>query len=227
MALALCLAIAAAGGCKSKHSSPTGADTDFGSNDPAVVVALGDSITFGVLDTNVETCDESNRNVGGFCPPLQSLTGKIVINQGICGTTSYSGANRIDGVLQRWRPGVILIDYGANDLIFGSAGAVIGNLRIMVDAARANGTVPVLGTLLPTAGPEEGRNPAIVSLNAQILDLCAELNLECADHHAAFVKNKDFQDSPDALLSDDGLHPNHEGYALMADTWRGPLMRVY
>jgi len=41
------------------------------------------------------------------------------------------------------------------------------------------------------------------------------------------VKNKDFQDSPDALLSDDGLHPNHEGYALMADTWRGPLMRVY
>ena len=35
------------------------------------------------------------------------------------------------------------------------------------------------------------------------------------------------QADPFALLSEDGEHPNHAGYALMAETWNRALKRVY
>lgn len=228
-AVALALAmVSAGGGCSSGSSSPTVVDIDpeLGTNDPSVVVALGDSITFGAEDIGVEDCDESNRGAGGFCPPLQSLTGKTVRNEGICGEDSYGGVNRITQVMRRWRPGVILIDYSPNDLFNGTE-AVISNLRIMIDAARKNHTVPVLGTLTPATGDHTGWNPFIVSVNLQIRALCAEQGLECADHYMAFKSDPGFTVSPYALLSEDGLHPNHAGYALMAKTWRWPLLRVY
>lgn len=219
--MALTLAIAGSG-CS--DNSPTGADS--GPNDPSIVAALGDSITFGLMDTHVEDCDESKRGAGGFCPPLQALSGKTVVNAGVCGEDSYGGVSRIDGVLKLWRPGVILIDYSPNDFSNGRD-VVISNLRIMIDAARENHTVPIIGTLLPTAGEHSGLNLFIVRLNAQIRALCAEQGLECADHHAAFVHDTYFQASPFTRLSEDGLHPNHAGYALMAETWARSLRRIY
>ncbi len=214
-------------GCSSS-SSPTvvDVDPDLGENNPSIVVAIGDSITFGKYATGVELCDESERGIGGFCPELESLTGKTVVNEGECGEDSYGGADRVEDVLEEWRPGVLLIDYSPNDL-FAGTDAVISNLRVMIEAARNNDTVPILGTLVPAAGDHDGWNPFIESVNAEILALCAELDLECADHHQAFVNDPGFQASPYALLSEDGLHPNDAGYALMAKTWRWPLLRVY
>lgn len=222
--LSLTLAIAGSGlsGC----SSPTGGDNEPGNSDPSIVVALGDSITFGVMDRYVEFCDESYRGKGGFCPPLQTLTGKTVVNAGVCGEDSYGGVSRIESVLRLWRPGVILIDYSPNDLANGR-NAVISNLRIMIDAARKHHAIPVIGTLTPAAGEHSGLNLFIVRLNDQIRALCVEQGLECADHHAVFVHDPSFKDSPFSRLSADGLHPNHAGYALMARTWARSLQRVY
>ena len=62
---------------------------------------------------------------------------------------------------------------------------VIRNLRGMIAAARANKTVPVLGTLVPAVGEHAGWERFIVALNAQILALCEEEGLQCADHHKA------------------------------------------
>jgi len=226
---ALVLTLAVGSGCSSGSSSsptPVDIDPDLGTNNPAVVVGLGDSITFGVEDINVPDCDESYRGAGGYCPPLQALTGKTVVDEGICGEDSYGGVDRINSVLHRWHPGVILIDYSPNDLFNGTE-AVISNLRIMIDAARKNHTVPVLGTLIPATGEHTGWNPFIVSVNAQIRALAAEQGLECADHYMAFKNDPGFMVSPYALLWEDGLHPNHAGYELMAKTWRWPLLRVY
>lgn len=220
----IALALALAGGSGCSGSSPTGADS--GPNDPSIVVALGDSITFGVMDRYVEICDESHRGAGGFCPPLQTLTGKTVVNAGVCGEDSYGGVSRINGVLRLWRPGVILIDYSPNDLSNGRD-VVIGNLRIMIDAARKHHAIPIIGTLTPAAGEHSELNLFIVRLNNQIRDLCSELGVECADHHTVFVHDPSFKDSPFSRLSADGLHPNHAGYALMARTWAQSLQRVY
>jgi lysophospholipase L1-like esterase len=225
IALALTLVIAGSG-CSSGDTSAVELMDPDGTNNRSVVVALGDSITFGVLDTNVEVCDESTRGAGGFCPPLEAISGKTVINAGVCGEDSFGGAERINRSLQRWRPGVILLDYSPNDLNNGPQ-ANINNLRIMVDAARNNRTVPIIGTLLPAAGDHSGWNSHIDAVNTLILDLCAEQGLECADLHRAFRNDPDFMNSPFALLSEDGLHPNHAGYVLMAETWARSLRRVY
>jgi lysophospholipase L1-like esterase len=216
--LALSLALVS---CSSSDPGP-----DFGTNDPEVVSALGDSITFGLFDTGVDTCDESLREKGGFCPRLESMSGKTVINRGTCGTDSYDGVAKITRVLDRDRPGVILIDYSPND-IFNGTEALIRNLRTMVLAAKSNKTVPILGTLTPTAGEHRGWLEFIQAANPKILDLCKEEDIECADHYEAFVDDPAFAASPYALLDGDGLHPNAFGYQLMADTWFRHLKKIY
>jgi lysophospholipase L1-like esterase len=221
-ALALALLSCSSGG----STSAPDVDPDFGANDPSVVVAIGDSITFGYDGQYVLYCSESERYAGGFCPTLQDLTGKTVINEGVCGDDSYGGAARIESVLADHRPGVILIDFSPNDLYNGTD-AVIRNLRSMITAARNNKTVPILGTLTPAVGAHDGWSPFIESLNEKILLLCAEQGIECADHFQAFTSDPRFISSPYALLASDGLHPNRAGYELMASTWRWPLLRSY
>jgi lysophospholipase L1-like esterase len=203
-----------------------GSSTDFGDNDPSIVVALGDSITFGIFDTGVDSCNESFRSTAGFCPRLAGLADKTVINQGVCGEQSSGGLARIDDVLATYKPAVVLIDYSPNDIFAGSE-AAISNLREMISRARANKTVPILGTLVPAVGEHEGWEPFIETLNPKILALCKEEDVECADHHKAFVNDSAYKEMPYALLSADGLHPNSAGYELMAETWRERLMRVY
>jgi lysophospholipase L1-like esterase len=222
----LAAALALASCSSSDSSAPTDIDPDLGTNDSSVVVALGDSITFGYGDTGISSCEDSARDDGGFCPRLQSLVGKTVINRGVCGASSYDGVDQVEEVLDRYHPGVLLIDYSPNDLFYGSE-TVIANLRTMITAARNNKTVPILGTLVPAVGDHKGWEPFIETVNAQILALCDEQGIECADHWKAFVNDPGFIASPYALLAEDGLHPNAAGYELMARTWRWPLLRVY
>lgn len=220
--LAPALVLALGVGC----SGGDGPATDFGDNDPSLVVALGDSITFGTHDMGIDSCSESYRSTIGFCPRLQVLTGKTVINEGRCGEGSSGGLGRIERVLRRYRPGVVLIDYSPNDL-FGGSEATVANLRAMVAAARANKTVPILGTLVPAVGSHAGWEPFIQAVNAKIRVFCEEEGLPYADHYKAFVGYPGFTQAPYSILDADGLHPNSAGYALMAETWREPLMRLY
>jgi lysophospholipase L1-like esterase len=216
------LLFAIAAGC----SGGDGSTTDFGDNDPSLVVAIGDSITFGKHDRGIDSCDDSYRDTLGFCLRLQGLTGKTVINEGECGERSSGGLERVSSLLRSWRPGVLLIDYSPNDIVDG-VDVTILNLRAMIATARANKTVPILGTLVPAVGDHEGWEFFIEALNARILALCDEEGVPCADHHKAFTNDSGFIETPYSLLSDDGLHPNAAGYALMAATWRQPLMSVY
>lgn len=218
--LAAALAVALIAGCSS-DSGP-----DFGTNDPERIVAMGDSITFGLGDIGVATCDERLRRTGGFCPRLEGLSGKTVVNRGVCGAESRDGAADVHAVLRNWTPGVLLIDYSPNDLFNGTEEA-IRNIRTMIGVAINNKTVPVVGTLVPSTGEHRGWLPFIESVNGRIRDLCRELDVKCADHYEAFVRNQGFAISPYALLSEDGLHPNAAGYDVMAKTWAATLKKVY
>lgn len=226
-ALAAAAALSLAAGCAGKGATePDVVPPDFGDNDPQVIVGIGDSITFGIFDTDVELCQERYRPTSGYGPRLRRLTGKIVVNEGVCGEQSRDGAARVREVLRRWKPAVLLIDYSPNDILYGT-GVLIGNLRLMIAAARQNGTVPILGTLTPALGDHQSWEPFIETANAHIRALCAEENIECADHWQAFVSDPAFARDPYALLSPDGLHPNAAGYTVMARTWRWPVLRTY
>ena len=224
LVLGLAAVFLLAPGCGGGGGSDPG--PDFGTNDPEVVAAMGDSITFGLYDIGVDSCSESYRGVAGFCPRLQGLSGKIVVNEGVCGATSGDGAARVQDVLQSRKPGVLLILYGANDLFYG-ANEVTRNLRKMIGAAISNKTVPVVGTLTPAVGEHQGWESFIEITNDQIRHLCDDLGVVYADHYQAFMKDPGYEISPYALLSADGLHPNASGFDVMANTWNSALKRVY
>jgi lysophospholipase L1-like esterase len=219
--LAAALILTACAGCGGSDSGP-----DFGTNDPELVVAMGDSITFGLYDVGVADCSESYRNAGGFCPRVQALSGKTVINEGVCGAASGDGAARVQQILHRYGPGVLLIDYSPNDLWYGTDELIL-NLRTMIGAAISNKTVPVVGTLTPSTGEHRGWEPFIEDANERIRGLCQELDVECADHYEAFKDDPGYAISPYALLSSDGLHPNASGFEIMANTWNDALDKVY
>src|ERR1700690_3200785 len=70
---------------------------DVGNNDINTVACMGDSITQG-------QCVPAG---APYPARLGSLTGKNVINQGVCGAKSSDGANAVNGVLSEFKPGYL------------------------------------------------------------------------------------------------------------------------
>ena len=173
---------------------------DFGDNDPARVVALGDSITQGV-------CVPAG---APYPSRLAELSGKSVVNQGSCGERSAGGASRIGGVLNRFKPGYVVLLYGANDAIFALSGEqLVNNLRNMCNAAIANKTVPVLVTCMPMYDSHAFANGRALSYNPLIRDLGKELGVKVVDLEKEYGNNRDF-------LQRDGLHPSDSGTQVIA-----------
>jgi lysophospholipase L1-like esterase len=176
------------------------------------VVFMGDSITDGW----------SNPKYGGFFP------GKPYLDRGISGQTTPQ-------MLIRFRPDVIALDpkvvvilAGTND-IAGNTGpmtleAIEGNLASMSELARANGIRVVLSSLLPVSDYEKREGKPIIqttrrppeqirALNEWMKRYAAESGATYLDYYSAMVDDKGFLK---AELSEDGLHPNAKGYAVMA-----------
>jgi lysophospholipase L1-like esterase len=173
---------------------------EVGDNDINTVVCQGDSITDG-------GCVPAGPS---YPSRLAGMSGKNVINQGSCGEKSDSGAARINGILNKYSPGYICILYGANDAIFDRpTGDVVNNIRSMVQAAKANQTVPVVATLLPMY---DGH--AFAAGNAR--DISAGIRAMAKEEGARLVDlEREFGDDR-TLLQPDGLHPSDSGTELIA-----------
>jgi lysophospholipase L1-like esterase len=170
------------------------------------VVFFGDSIT-----------DFWGRPVGDFFP------GKGYINRGISGQTTPQMLVRFRADVIALKPAVVVILAGTND-IAGNTGAstlamIEDNLSSMTELARAHGIRVVIATLLPVAdyvdNKQTTRRPLsyILALNTWIRGYAAREHLPLLDYYPLMV------DGNGALkreLSDDGLHPNAQGYAVMA-----------
>ena len=181
-----------------------GGSHDFGDNDPNVVSAMGDSITEG-------------SGVTPYTSILAGMTGKTVINHGSGGATAGDGAGRISGVLASDKPGYVLIFYGANDVISGvGMDATIGALGAIVDACKANHSVPVLATILPMQAVHEMFDGAGQELNRRIRSLGSEKGVKVVNLEGEFGR-------PSDLLQDDGLHPTEAGSVVIADSFAGAI----
>jgi lysophospholipase L1-like esterase len=95
--------------------------------------------------------------------------------------------------------------------------AIEDNLTSMVDLAKRNGIRVVLSSLLPALQfpwrPDLTPAQKIRALNEWMKGYAAKEGLVFVDYHSAMANAKR---GLKAELSDDGVHPNKAGYAVMA-----------
>lgn len=177
------------------------------------VVFLGDSIT------DLWSYPQS----GGFFP------GKPYVNRGIGGQTTPQMLVRFRPDVITLQPKVVVILAGTND-IAGNTGpmplsAIEDNFATMVELARAHKIRVVLSSILPVSDYGHTREGAplvqterrppreILELNEWLKKYAAENDCVYLDYFSHVV---DEHGMLKRELSDDGLHPNAQGYLIMA-----------
>lgn len=167
------------------------------------VVFMGNSITQGWIDRVPEFFAERH-----------------YINRGIGGQTTPQMLIRFRQDVIHLRPKVVVILAGIND-IAGNTGPsslemIEDNLHSMTELAQANGIEVVLCSVLPAIDfPwRPGMDPAgkVVELNKRIEAYASIKGAVYCDYFTAMV---DERNGLPAELSDDGVHPNEAGYAIM------------
>lgn len=143
-----------------------------------------------------------------------------VIDRGISGQTSPQMLVRFMQDVVALRPRAVHILAGTND-IAGNTGPNApedykNNIRAMVALAKTNGIAVIIGSIPPANPsiwkPELNPGPQVVVLNKWLRNFAAENHLAYVDYYSAMV---DEQGGLKTTLSPDGVHPNHDGYALM------------
>lgn len=184
-------------GCESDSKS-LGDGHDFGENNKDLVLAMGDSITAGGYS-------------GGSPWPARfgGMVGKSVINDGIPGASSPVGAGRINSLLATRKPGYVIIWYGANDAINGyNIETTKSALQYMIDAAKANKTIPVVVNIMPMGGGRIIYNGNVERINQAISEISGVKKVNAYK----IVNGK-----TDTYLAD-GLHLNDAGEQEIAAT---------
>lgn len=177
------------------------------------VVFFGDSITDGW----------SNPANGGFFP------GKPYVNRGIGGQATSQMLVRFRPDVIALAPSAVVILAGTND-VAGNAGrttaeAIQANLADMAELARAHRIRVVLASLLPVSDDKKDakgtpihrstdRPPETLRAVSRWLAEYARANGHLYLDYASALS--DAHGMLRAELTDDGLHPNAAGYAVMA-----------
>ncbi len=153
---------------------------------------------------------------------------KPYLNRGISGQTTPQMLIRFRPDVIALRPQAVVILAGTNDLA-GNTGpmtleAIEGNLASMLELARANAIRVVIASVLPVSDYSKNRDgkainqttrrspEKIKALNEWIKKYATQNDLTYLDYFSAMVDQKGFLREE---LSNDGLHPNDKGYAVM------------
>lgn len=168
------------------------------------VVFMGDSIT-----------DAWGRRGGKFFP------GEAFLNRGISGQTTPQMLIRFRPDVLELKPKVVVILAGTNDLA-GNTGPMTlemiqQNLTSMAELAKANGVQVVFSSVMPVCDyhrPQTARRPPaqILALNTWMQAYAKQNKLIYLDYYSAMVDEAGMLKKE---LTNDGLHPNDAGYAVM------------
>ena len=160
----------------------------------AVIVAFGDSLTFGTGATTEHT----------YPSELERLVSRRVINAGAPGEDTERGLRRLPLVLDEYRPSLVILCHGANDLKQGFGDLQTSeNIREMIRICRDRGVLVVLvGIPYPTLFSSKPPFYAMIAQEFQVpfaLDAVADV-------------------LADSSLKSDSIHPNARGYRKIAET---------
>lgn len=159
----------------------------------ALILAFGDSLTFG---TGVNASES-------YPAVLAALTGRRVINAGLPAELSAEGEQRLNDVLDREHPQLLILCHGGNDLLRKlDPQQIRAHLRRMIEAARQRGIAVVL------IGVPEPKlfNRHSAPYYAALAD---EFRLPLETSTLARIEG-------DNALKSDGVHPNAQGYRQLA-----------
>jgi len=185
------------------------------------VVFLGDSITEFWND----------QKYGGFFP------GKPYINRGISAQTTPQMLLRLRADVIALKPKVMVLLAGVND-IAGNTGPMTmqqtqDNITTIAELATLHHIKVIIASVLPTSNyhyngtePITVRRPlaTIRALNAWIKNYCEEHGHVYLDYFTAMI---DEQGMLKSELSEDDLHPNKTGYALMAPLAQAAIEKAF
>jgi acyl-CoA thioesterase I len=168
------------------------------------VVFLGDSITDGW-------------NLKKYFP------GKPYVNRGISGQTTPQMLVRMFPDVVDLRPAAVILLAGTNDIARNTgpetAKMIEENFQAITELAEMHKIKVILCSLTPvsdyTATPQTAHRPPgqILTLNAWIKSYAERNHAVFADYYSALVDQKGMLRNG---YSNDGLHPNARGYALLA-----------
>ena len=135
-----------------------------------------------------------------------------VVNASVSGHTTLDGLNRIDALLDEFKPQIMILELGANDGLRGyELDAVSANLAELIDRAHSHGAFVILAgmQLPPNYGPKY-TDP----FRAMYEDLSKTKNTGLIPFLMDGVAGVE------ELMQDDGLHPKAEGQpGLLANVW--------
>lgn len=153
----------------------------------------------------------------------------ILFNLGIGGETSEGLIKRIPHEMKARNSAdgnIIFIGYGANDLAVKDGNQMVNpaqfkaNIEYAIQDAKLYSEEIYLVSILPISEKIDSKISATgkIRTNADVLvynqilkDIATEHALSYIDFHSAFLKEKEI------LLSKDGVHPNENGYKMMAE----------
>ncbi|NKE65441.1 arylesterase [Ramlibacter sp. RBP-2] len=188
LAVAGGLALAACGRRRKMEGLPAG----------AVVLALGDSLTWGIGATP-ET---------SYPAVLAGLTGWQVVNAGVPGDTSAAALARLPALLQEHSPRLVIVGIGGNDFLRRLPPAETrDNIRRICRDAAASGAQVLL-----VAIPELSMLAAVarsLSDHPMYEELATELGVPL--HEGGWAKVLG-----DPALRSDAIHANAQGYEAFA-----------
>lgn len=169
----------------------------------AVIVAFGDSLTYGTGAKDHET----------YPAQLEKLTGLQVINEGKPGELSTDGRSRLPSVLDEHKPDLLILCHGGNDMLRKrSMQKLTDNLLAMISEARSRGIqVALIGV------PE----PALFLLeSAPVYESVA------TKEHIPIDKSSLPEILSDSNLKSDSIHPNASGYRKLAEAMSSLLKKA-
>lgn len=160
----------------------------------AVVLAFGDSLTFGTGADSMES----------YPAVLERMIGRRVVNAGVPGEISSVGLSRLPEVLEREKPALLILCHGGNDILQRlNLQHTAENIRRMILMAREKG-IPTVLIAVPSPG-------MILSPSPMYHEIAKELSLPLEEKTLSMVL-------ADSSLKSDYIHPNAAGYRRLAES---------
>ena len=187
------------------------------------ILCFGDSLTFGTT-SRAAPGFATLSGIEGYVPKLQQLLEDeldeqlTLVNSSRGGGDTNEGLARLPNDLRIHNPDLVLLWLGIVDINTNDKARFTrlrDNLVAMMQMIQRQGVAVVIGTY-PPMDPEGFRALApenVARLNTIIRQEANAERVPIAGHEKAFGKD------PVGLLGSDGLHPNDNGYELIADTW--------